>query len=93
MVTFSRIMMAVPSCVIPPLIMNKLERKGTLRRYPWISAPLQVALCGVLLAVATPACCALFPQKSSISVSRLEKEVQEKINMLPNPNPVRSFDC
>ncbi|KAL7644823.1 UNVERIFIED_CONTAM: hypothetical protein RMT77_004636 [Armadillidium vulgare] len=88
MVTFSRIMMAVPSCVIPPLIMNKLERKGTLRRYPWISAPLQVALCGVLLAVATPACCALFPQKSSISVGRLEKEVQEKINMLPNPPSV-----
>ncbi|KAB7506271.1 Sideroflexin-1 [Armadillidium nasatum] len=87
-VCISRILMASPGMVIPPLIMNKLERKGTLRRYPWISAPLQVALCGVLLAVATPACCALFPQKSSISVSRLEKEVQEKINMLPNPPSV-----
>lgn len=56
--------------------MNILEKRGTLRRMPWISAPLQVALCGVCLTFATPACCALFPQKASIAVSSLEPEVQ-----------------
>ncbi|MPC56755.1 Sideroflexin-3 [Portunus trituberculatus] len=64
--------------------MNILEKRGTLRRMPWISAPLQVALCGVCLTFATPACCALFPQKASIAVSSLEPEVQEKIRQLPD---------
>lgn len=62
--------------MLPPIVMNILEKRGTLRRMPWIAAPLQVALCGVCLTFATPACCALFPQKSSIAVSRLEPEVQ-----------------
>uniref|UniRef100_A0A0P4WKM6 Sideroflexin n=1 Tax=Scylla olivacea TaxID=85551 RepID=A0A0P4WKM6_SCYOL len=84
MVALSRILMAVPSCVLPPIVMNILEKRGTLRRMPWISAPLQVALCGVCLTFATPACCALFPQKASIAVSSLEPEVQEKIRQLPD---------
>ncbi|XP_069977865.1 sideroflexin-1 isoform X1 [Penaeus vannamei] len=84
MVTISRIMMAVPSCVLPPILMNALEKRGTLRRMPWISAPLQVGLCGLCLTFATPACCALFPQKASIAVSSLEPEVQEKIRALPD---------
>ncbi|XP_069184359.1 sideroflexin-3 isoform X3 [Procambarus clarkii] len=84
MVALSRILMAVPSCVLPPIVMNILEKRGTLQRRPWISAPLQVALCGVCLTFATPACCALFPQKSSIAVSSLEPELQEKIRQLPN---------
>lgn len=62
--------------MLPPIVMNILEKRGTLRRMPWISAPLQVALCGVCLTFATPACCALFPQKASIAVSSLEPEVQ-----------------
>ncbi|XP_050695152.1 sideroflexin-1-like isoform X1 [Eriocheir sinensis] len=87
-VCVSRILMASPGMVLPPIVMNILEKRGTLRRMPWISAPLQVALCGVCLTFATPACCALFPQKASIAVSSLEPEVQEKINKLPNPPEV-----
>lgn len=34
--------------VLPPIIMNRLEKKGVLARYPWISLPLQVTVCGLL---------------------------------------------
>lgn len=88
MVVVSRILMAVPSCVIPPLFMNHLEKKGTLGRFPWIAAPLQVALCGICLVSATPLCCALFPQKASIAVSSLETDVQEKLRKNPDVGDV-----
>ncbi|KAG0729564.1 Sideroflexin-1 [Chionoecetes opilio] len=83
-VCVSRILMGAPGMVIPPIVMNIFEKRGTLRRMPWIAAPLQVVLCGVCLTFATPACCALFPQKASIAVSSLEPEVQEKIRQLPD---------
>ncbi|KAM7541363.1 hypothetical protein Aperf_G00000033675 [Anoplocephala perfoliata] len=78
-VTLSRIIMASPSMLIPPFIMDALERRGILRLYPWISAPLQVVLCGFFLTFATPLCCAIFPQISSRSFDKLEKELKEKI--------------
>ncbi|KAG1680663.1 Sideroflexin-1 [Nymphon striatum] len=78
-VVFSRIGMAIPGMVIPPLIMNSLENKGYLKRFPLMGAPLQVIMCGICLTFATPMCCALFPQKSSIETSKLEPEIQEKI--------------
>nr|XP_033798258.1 sideroflexin-3 isoform X2 [Geotrypetes seraphini] len=75
-VVISRIGMAVPAMAIPPLIMNSLEKRAFLKRRPWLNAPLQVGLVGLCLVFATPLCCALFPQKSSMRVSRLEPEVQ-----------------
>jgi len=62
--------------------MNNLERRGILKKYPGISLPLQTALCGVLLVFATPMCCAIFPQKSSLQVDRLEPEVRDKFKDL-----------
>lgn len=59
--------------------MDRLEKRGTLARFPMLGAPLQVILCGICLTFATPMCCALFPQKSSIAVSKLEPEIQVKI--------------
>lgn len=85
MVLLSRIGMAAPGMVFPPLVMNQLEKRGVLKRYPWVGAPLQVGLCGLLLAFATPMCCAVFPQKSHILVSSLEPEIQEVVRKMPNP--------
>lgn len=84
-VVVSRIGMAAPAMAIPPVIMNFLEKRAFLKRYPWMNAPLQVGLVGFCLVFATPLCCALFPQKSSMKVSSLEPETRDRI-MEKNPN-------
>lgn len=56
--------------------MNNLEKRGVLRRFPAIGLPVQTALCGGLLIFATPMCCAIFPQKSSLPMIHLEPELQ-----------------
>ena len=43
MVVLSRVGMAAPGMVGIPFLMNYLERKGTLAKFPRISAPLQVS--------------------------------------------------
>ncbi|XP_078032550.1 sideroflexin-1-3 [Augochlora pura] len=78
-VTLSRILMASPSMVLAPLVMNFLDRRQTLRNARWAAVPIQVAICGVCLTFATPLCCALFVQRVPISVKELEPEVQEHI--------------
>lgn len=77
-VVVSRICMAMPGMLIPPIIMQRLE-KGFLQKYPVLNAPIQVLLVGFFLTFATPLCCALFPQNSSIAVGSIEKEIQEKL--------------
>ncbi|KAG8523607.1 Sideroflexin-3 [Galemys pyrenaicus] len=78
-VVVSRICMAIPAMAIPPVIMDTLEKKAFLKRRPWLGAPLQVGLVGFCLVFATPLCCALFPQRSSIHVSRLEPDLRAQI--------------
>ncbi|XP_077864482.1 sideroflexin-1-like [Saccoglossus kowalevskii] len=78
-VVFSRVAMAIPAMGIPPIIMGILEKKPFLQQYKFMRAPVQVGLVGLCGVFATPLCCALFPQKSSISVSKLEPELQEQI--------------
>lgn len=71
--------------ILIPLVMNKLEKKGTFKRMPWLGAPLQIGLLGVILTFATPMCCAIFKQQASISASSVEPELQEKLSSLSNP--------
>jgi hypothetical protein len=76
----SRVFMATPGMVLVPLAMTKLEKK-----YPSIKTSLaltlgwQLVLVGLCLVVATPLCCAIFPQRSSTKVGSLETEVKEKL--------------
>ncbi|CAF0943934.1 unnamed protein product [Didymodactylos carnosus] len=78
-VVLSRIGMAVPGMIIPPIIMNFLEKKEFMRRRIWLNSPIQIVLCGVFLVFATPMCCALFPQKSSMTVAKLDPKLREKL--------------
>jgi len=75
----SRIGMAFPAFFIPPMVMSKLEKTAFVIKNPWIKAPITIALSGLCLSFSTPACCALFPQESSLPVSSLEPELQDKI--------------
>jgi len=79
MVVLSRVAMATPGMLLPPLFMEYLEKKPWFAKRRYLSAPIQVVLVGFFLVFATPMCCALFPQRSAISVSSLEPEVQREI--------------
>jgi len=88
-VVLSRIAMASPGMVIPPILMNYMDKHNILiKKYPFLNAPIQVLLCGLILTFATPLCCALFPQKSSIAVTSLEPELQKSLKKYPNPPTV-----
>lgn len=73
----SRVLMAAPAMFIPPVVMNQLEKGSLLRKFPLLTAPITVLLTGFCLSFSTPLCCALFPQKSSLSVDALEPELQQ----------------
>jgi tricarboxylate carrier len=90
MVVASRIAMAAPYMVITPLIVERLSKYNWFQARPWLNAPIQTAICGVILAFSTPLCCAIFPQISSIKVNDLEDSVRLKLQTLPNP-PERVF--
>jgi len=89
-VVFSRVMITVPGMAIPPTIMLQLEKTNFMKKYPKLAAPVQILLAGTCLVFATPLCCALFPQQSSMLVRDLEPEARDKILELPNP-PERVF--
>uniref|UniRef100_A0A915B9C4 Sidoreflexin n=1 Tax=Parascaris univalens TaxID=6257 RepID=A0A915B9C4_PARUN len=78
-VTISRIAMAAPYMVMTPIVAHYMMKKPWYASRRWVNAVFQTLLCGAVLAFSTPMCCALFPQWSSIEVSKLEKDLQESI--------------
>lgn len=79
-VVFSRCIMATPGMVLVPMAMTKIEKK-----YPKVKGSLlmtlgwQLLLVGICLVFATPLCCAIFPQRSSVKVEKLENNIKEKL--------------
>uniref|UniRef100_A0A8R1DNS2 Sidoreflexin n=2 Tax=Caenorhabditis japonica TaxID=281687 RepID=A0A8R1DNS2_CAEJA len=91
-VTLSRIAMAMPDMVLSPVIMNRFTRTTYYKTRPLIQKysdmPIQTFLAGIGLYFTTPLGCALFPQKSAIEVSNLEKSTQNEILIHENPPKV-----
>jgi ACR3 family arsenite efflux pump ArsB len=64
--------------------MSQIEKKPWYQARPWLNAPFQTVICGTILLLSTPLCCAIFSQSSSIKVADLEPEVRKKIEAMPN---------
>ncbi|RDD41978.1 Sideroflexin-1 [Trichoplax sp. H2] len=52
--------------VLSPIVMNFLDKKPSIQRMPYVRAPIQILLTGILLTFMTPACCAIFPQERQV---------------------------
>ncbi|KAF5304185.1 hypothetical protein FQR65_LT08079 [Abscondita terminalis] len=90
-VTFSRVAMAAPGMVLVPVVMNRLDRLGTLRKAPWMALPIQVSLVGFCLTFATPLACAVFKQKAEIKYDNIEPELKEKLDQKFGSSPPQSL--
>ncbi|XP_052788465.1 sideroflexin-2-like [Mya arenaria] len=89
-VTLSRILIAAPSMLLLPVLIEGLEKKAWFRRRPFLNAPLQVLVSGAMLLVMVPVGCAIFNQRSCIPSSRLKtidrldmKEIESRYGHLP----------
>jgi sideroflexin-1/3 len=78
--------------VLVPMVMNQLEKRGTLKKIPWANAPIQIGLVGLILTFATPMCCAIFQQQASIKPTDVEPELQAKLRSLPNPPEILYYN-
>ncbi|XP_045475646.1 sideroflexin-1 isoform X1 [Harmonia axyridis] len=78
-VIISRVFMAVPGMLFTPFVMNHFEKKGVLRRMPWITLPLQIALVGACITITTPVGCALYKQNATMPFDQLETELRDDL--------------
>uniref|UniRef100_A0A1B6C7W0 Uncharacterized protein n=1 Tax=Clastoptera arizonana TaxID=38151 RepID=A0A1B6C7W0_9HEMI len=89
-VVCSRMVMVLPGLTFSPIVVHFLEDSGYIKKEQKIQyAILQTFLCGFFLALATPMACAVFSQRSKISIDKLEQDLQEKIqDLVPKPELV-----
>ncbi|KAI8903337.1 Tricarboxylate/iron carrier [Gorgonomyces haynaldii] len=83
-VAISRIVTAAPALFVPGLILSRLEN-GFLKRHPRLTMPLNLLTVTGSLLVALPCAIALFPQKASMKVEKLEPEFQKMRDSKGNP--------
>ncbi|KAI9295644.1 Tricarboxylate/iron carrier [Neoconidiobolus thromboides FSU 785] len=73
-VAVSRVLTAFPALLLPPMILSVLEKKSFLKNNPRLFIPINAALVAASLLTALPAAIAVFPQRSPISIEKLESE-------------------
>ena len=89
---FEEMLLCTSGMVLIPVIVNSLDRRGLFRVYPRLVAPLQVGLCGLILSLSTPLCCAIFQQEAQIKLDKLEPHIQEKFKHCNNKPDVLYYN-
>ncbi|EFA10705.1 sideroflexin-1-3 [Tribolium castaneum] len=75
----NKIFIAVPPMLLTPLVMNYLERRGTLCRYPWVNFPAHVGFAGLFLTFLSPLAYALYAQRPHMPYKHLETDLREAL--------------
>ncbi|KAF4866433.1 putative mitochondrial transport protein fsf1 [Colletotrichum siamense] len=70
----SRVFNSTPIMVIPPLVLVRLQQTQWLKQRPRMTVPINLGLILVTSYAVLPLALAVFPQKESISVDKLEPE-------------------
>lgn len=85
LVVLSRNLIAAPSMVLLPVLMERLQHRAWMIKYgKYINAPLQIFLSGVSLLVMVPIGCALFNQRCSIATEKLKVMDQKNYDDVVN---------
>lgn len=74
----SRMFNATPIMALPPLVLVRLQRTDWLKSRPRMVLPVNLGLIFATSIFALPLALAVFPQRQTISVDKIEPEIQEK---------------
>lgn len=76
----SRALLQIPVFLGPALIMSLPLVTSLLKRKSWLNIPLMSVITMTCFSLGLPATIAIFPQQGSIEISKLEVELQQKLN-------------
>lgn len=75
----SRIVLVIPAMVLPPLIMDSLE-KNLFKQLPWTKTPMNLGIIGLFIGIGIPLGFGVFPQTGTLRVSDLETKFHNMTN-------------
>jgi len=75
----TRIVLPGPILIIPPIVMGLIEKTSLLVKRPALRIPVHAAVVTAAFGMALPLAISVFPQTSSIEVSKLEPALQNLV--------------
>ncbi|KAI8366089.1 Tricarboxylate/iron carrier [Radiomyces spectabilis] len=75
-VAISRILTNAPVLIVPPFLLDRLQKTAFVQARPKLVVPLNFGLIALSLMTALPAAIALFPQQGAMETAAMEKEFQ-----------------
>jgi len=84
-VALSRVATSFPCLLLPPVIMNYLDKTKFLINNPRLRQPVNLGVITALLLTALPASVAIFPQIVAISPNKLEPEFHNRTDKIGKP--------